>query len=244
MVILKQISLGDQVLDEIRRLIREHELTPGRLYSASEISERLNVSRSPVREALLRLAEAGMVAFHPNRGFEVFVPGVAGISEMVAVRLALEPTAARLAAGSADEQDRQVLRDIFTQLQDAAGSPESGGFSELDHQLHDHILKMAGNQRVREILSQLHITTSILADSAFEQARSLETIAAEHGQIVDAILDGNGAFAEERMYRHLELTGKLLLVREAARSSEPAEAEKVWNATAYAFTSRREPVAQ
>jgi DNA-binding GntR family transcriptional regulator len=244
MGIMKQVSLGDQVLDEIRRLIREHELTPGRMYSASEISERLNVSRSPVREALVRLAEAGMVAFHPNRGFEVFVPGVVEISEMVAVRFALEPRAARLAAGSTDGQDRQVLKDIFSQLQDAATSSDSGRFPELDHELHDHILKMAGNRRVREILSQLHVTTSILADSTFEQARSLEVIASEHGQIVEAILAGDQERAEEAMYRHVELTGKLVVAREAAHAPETAETEKIWSATAYAFTSRREPATQ
>lgn len=92
-------SLTDQVADAVRAAVRSGDLTPGRLYSAYQMADLLGVSRSPVREALLRLAEAGMVALERNRGFRIAVPGAREIAEVFHLRLLLEvPAVERVAA--------------------------------------------------------------------------------------------------------------------------------------------------
>ncbi|MGW0201118.1 GntR family transcriptional regulator [Nonomuraea sp. NPDC003201] len=90
-------SLAEQVISEVRRAVHTGAMVPGRLYSVYQVAEQLNVSRSPVREAMLRLAEAGLVQVERNRGFRVVLPHPREIVEIFGVRLALELPAARRA---------------------------------------------------------------------------------------------------------------------------------------------------
>jgi DNA-binding GntR family transcriptional regulator len=89
-------SLTDRVVHELRESIRSGVLRPGELYSVYQLAEQLQVSRTPVREGLLRLAEAGMVRFERNRGFRVLRSAPADIAGIFHLRLLLEVPAARL----------------------------------------------------------------------------------------------------------------------------------------------------
>src|SRR5919109_1592521 len=91
-------SLNDQVVEAVRAAIHSGDLAPGELYSAYQIADRLGVSRSPVREALLRLAETGLVRMERNRGFRIVAPAAHDIAEIFAVRLLLEVPASGQAA--------------------------------------------------------------------------------------------------------------------------------------------------
>src|ERR1700733_6256472 len=106
-------SLTDQAVAAIREAVRDGALVPGQLYSAYQIAAYLGVSRSPVREALMRLAEAGMVSFERNRGFRIVLPGPRDIAEVFGLRLLLEVPAARQAAGSATTELVAGLRAEF-----------------------------------------------------------------------------------------------------------------------------------
>src|SRR5690349_1341274 len=90
--------LADSVVTEVRDRIRTRRLVPGATYSVYQLADELGVSRSPVREGLVKLAEAGVVRFRRNRGFQVLLPEPRDIAEIFAVRVALEVPAARRAA--------------------------------------------------------------------------------------------------------------------------------------------------
>ena len=184
---------------------------PDETYSVYQLADLLDVSRSPVREALLRLAEAGLVQINRNRGFRVVIPQARDIEEIIDIRLALEPAAARRAAEHATDDEHAAIRAAF----DAMGGRE--------------------RERRRGAASGSLTTTCTTASCGPEatggRPRSstgsaprphcsgrpprppggtLPQIRAEHEPIVTAILRRDGAGAERAMRRHLEHTGRLL----------------------------------
>ena len=201
-------SLADAVVAAVRTGIIAGELVPDDTYSVYQLADLLGVSRSPVREALLRLAEAGLVQINRNRGFQVLKPQAHDIEEIIDIRLALEPTAARRAAEHATDAQRAELLDAFEAMGRATG--DESRFWLADHALHDRLMRAGGNQRAAAIIERLRATTALLGPPTTTAGRTLAEIRDEHEPIVTAILRRDGVDAETAMRDHLEHTGELL----------------------------------
>ena len=91
-------SLTDRAHAEIRRAIISGQLLPGSIHSIYKIAETLGASRSPVREALVKLAEQGMVSFERNRGVRILSTSLHDLEEILSLRLLLDVPATRRAA--------------------------------------------------------------------------------------------------------------------------------------------------
>jgi len=232
-------SLADQAVAAIRAAVRDGTLEAGQLYSAYQIAGYLGVSRSPVREALMRLAEAGMVVFERNRGFRIVIPGAADIAEVFQLRLLLEVPAARRAAmlapaglvvGAGPGAGPGIgpgagpgtgpgaglvagLRAELARMRAAAADHDEALFMRHDQRLHRLILEVAGNSRLTALVDNLRDTTRTLGASTAAQSRDLSDIAAEHVPIVDAIAAGDAAAAGAAMAYHLSHTGTLLVAQ-------------------------------
>ncbi len=220
-------SLADAVVDAVRTGITAGELVPDATYSVYQLADLLGVSRSPVREGLLRLAEAGLVRIDRNRGFRVLTPQARDIEEIIDIRLALEPTAARRAAEQASDAEHAEIRAAFEAMGSALGegttaTADEDRFWVADHAVHDSVMRAGGNQRAATIVHRLRATTALLGPPTTTAGRTLAEIRDEHEPIVTAVLHRRGVDAERAMRRHLEHTGELLarsLGRPAARAS-------------------------
>src|SRR5688500_5550260 len=113
-------SLAGAVAQSVRDGVAAGELVPEQTYSVYQLASLLGVSRSPVREGLLRLAEAGLVEIIRNRGFRVLPPRAHDIEEIVGIRLALEPPAARVAAEQATDAQHAAIRSALDAMAAAA----------------------------------------------------------------------------------------------------------------------------
>ncbi|MHA7274099.1 MULTISPECIES: GntR family transcriptional regulator [unclassified Arthrobacter] len=211
-------SLTERTIEAVREGIRNGSFVPGELYSVYRLADELGVSRSPVRDALLRLAETGMVAFERNRGFRVVLPGARELTEIIAVRLALEVPAAERAAVRATDADRSALHDEHSAMQAAVLAGDESAFMLHDQRLHGLLLDLAGNAHAARIIENLRDATRLVGASTIKKSRSLEDVYREHRPILDAIDDGDPVAAGSAMRRHLESTGRLLL-REAPDGS-------------------------
>lgn len=217
-------SLAEAVVGAVRSGITAGELVPDETYSVYQLADLLGVSRSPVREALLRLAEAGLVRIDRNRGFRVLTPLARDIEEIFDIRLALEPIAARRAAEHATDDQRAQVRDAFEAMRVA--TDDEARFWVADHAVHDSLLRAGGNQRVATIIERLRATTALLGPPTTTAGRTLAEIRDEHEPIVTAILRRDGDAAEQAMRDHLEHTGRLLARSLAGRSATtPSSAE-------------------
>ena len=210
-------SLTDRVVHELRESIRSGVLRPGELYSVYQLAEQLQVSRTPVREGLLRLAEAGMVRFERNRGFRVLRSAPADIAGIFHLRLLLEVPAARLAVR---RMDARVLEELRAELEAmrvvAVGSGDEPLFMRHDRRFHDLVLSATGNERLVATVDGLRDATVTLGASTVDRSRSLADVAAEHEPVLAALAAGDGGAAAEAMRRHISHTSTLLLTIAAA----------------------------
>ncbi|QDH10672.1 GntR family transcriptional regulator [Nocardioides dongxiaopingii] len=206
-------SLTDAVIAAVRDGVRDGELVPGATYSVYQLAGLLGVSRSPVREAMLRLAEAGLVEIVRNRGFRVVLPRARDVEEIFEIRLALEPAAAGRAATLGCPEATDCLAAMAT----AAADDDAPAFWAADHALHRALLTRAGNTRAAAIVEQLRSTTALLGPPTTATGRTLREIHAEHAPIVTAVRAGDAGAAEGAMRAHLEQTCRLLTAQPALR---------------------------
>ncbi|MEX1080290.1 MAG: GntR family transcriptional regulator [Homoserinimonas sp.] len=226
----RELSLTERTIDALREAIRNGSLKPGELYSVYQIAEDLGVSRSPVREALLRLAETGMVRFERNKGFRVVIPGPKALAEMISVRIALEVPAARRAATVAKGSDDHGLLAVCTAMKKAAADQNELLFMVHDQRLHAIILELAGNSYVQRIIENLRDATRLVGASTIKGSRTLDAVFQEHLPIVNAIVTGESAAAAHAMEEHLKVTGRSLLREAVSRPSagEHTDDTELW----------------
>ena len=204
---------AEQVMEAVRSALDTGVMVPGVKYSVYQLAEALGVSRTPVRDALLRLEEVGLVRFEARQGFRILLPEPREIADIFAVRLALELPAVQRAATICDAALTAQLSERMAMLTTAAAEGDERTFAYHDQLLHDHILEAAGNMRAREIVRSLRESTRLLGASTAERTRSLFDIDAEHQPIIAAIIANQPEQAVAAMRNHLTATGHLLVAQ-------------------------------
>ncbi|MDK8307290.1 GntR family transcriptional regulator [Corynebacterium imitans] len=201
---------ADSVVDYVREAIQSRAMKPGEWYSVTQLAEEMGVSRSPVREGLLKLQEAGLVRFAKNRGFEIVETGASDVAEIFAIRLGLEPPAAyRAASLRTPEQLAEVYR-LMAEMQRCADQGDETEFFVHDRALHVQLYVMSGSRYGQGVMERLRDITGILGHTTAGTSRTLHDILNEHRPIIEAIIAGDPAEAAATMREHLTITGKLL----------------------------------
>src|SRR5216684_4246526 len=178
--VLQPTSLAEKAYHAIRELIVSLELAPGAVIDERELIERLEIGRTPVREALRRLSHEGLVEVYPRRGMFVTGVDVRELARLSEVRELLEPEAARLAAERATDVDRAELGALLVELD--AGRSE---LIDLDERIHRAVYRAAHNDLLEATLEQYYVLAiriwSIGLDSAhMSRAEELEEAVEAH----------------------------------------------------------------
>lgn len=219
----------EHAIEAVRTAIDDGRMRPGVKYSVYKLAELLGISRTPVREALLRLEEVGLVKFEARQGFSILLPQPKEIAEIFAVRLALELPAVRKVAAAADPAVARALVEQRQRMRAAAADGTEEEFARRDFGLHDLILEAAGNARSRAIVKSLRETTRLLGASTADKIRTLSDIDSEHSPIVDAIIAANPPLAEAAMRSHLVNTGRLLVAEAIRANDADAGVDQIWS---------------
>jgi DNA-binding GntR family transcriptional regulator len=192
-------SLADKAYHEIRDLIVSLELAPGAVIDERDLIERLGIGRTPVREALRRLAHERLVEVYPRRGMFVTGVDVRQLARLSEVRAVLEPEAARLAAERATDDDRARLDALLTELD--AGTKE---LMQLDERIHRAVYRAARNDLLEATLEQYYALALRIWMLALERTQDLEEAVEAHRDLLEAIRDGDGVRAAQTMRDHVE----------------------------------------
>jgi DNA-binding GntR family transcriptional regulator len=192
-------SLADKAYHAIRGLIVSLELAPGAVIEERNLIERLGIGRTPVREALRRLAQERLVEVYPRRGMFVTGVDVRELARLSEVRVVLEPEAARLAAERATDADRAELAALVEEL-DAGGSELIG----LDERIHRAVYRAAHNDLLEATLEQYYVLALRIWTIALDHAHELEEAVEAHRALLEAINDGDGERAAETMRAHVQ----------------------------------------
>lgn len=192
-------SLADKAYHEIRGLIVSLELAPGAVIDERELIGRLEIGRTPVREALRRLAQERLVEVYPRRGMFVTGVDVRELARLSEVRAVLEPEAARLAAERATDADRAELALLLSELDAGAGE-----LIDLDERIHRAVYRAAHNDLLEATLEQYYVLALRIWSIALDRARELEEAVEAHRALLEAIHDGDGERAAATMRAHVE----------------------------------------
>lgn len=199
---IQPVSLAEKAYHAIRDLIVSLELAPGAVIDERELMERLGIGRTPVREALRRLAQEGLVEVYPRRGMFVTGVDVRELARLSEVRAVLEPEAARLAAERATDTDRAEIVELLEEL--AAGGRNDRELMQLDERIHGAVYRAAHNDLLEATLSQYYVLALRIWSMALDQSHELEEAVDAHQVLLEAIRDGDGPRAAETMRAHVQ----------------------------------------
>ena len=197
-------TLPEAAAERLRTLIIEGELAPGARLNERELSERLGVSRTPLREAFRMLAADGLLVQLPNRGAQVVALSPDDVRHAFEVMASLEGLSGELAAARATNRDVADLRALQAEMEEAHARHDLPGYYRVNRTIHERINAIAGNpiltQTFRTLNTRLHALRfrSNLVRGKWDQA------VAEHRDMIAALAARDGARLREILVRHLK----------------------------------------
>ncbi len=201
------ITRGDGLVDKAYKVIRDailsRRLAPGSRLSVPEIARQLDISRSPVREAIARIEYEGLAQSVSHRGAVVVQIDLDELIGIYDLREVLEGLAARLAARAADTAVLDELEQNWQAHHDAVESGDVDRHMELDAAFHALIRDVGGNPRVAANLRQLQGQIRVAMTTTVTRRGGMRTALAEHRALIDAIRDGDPAAAENVARDHI-----------------------------------------
>lgn len=203
---LRRVSLREQALDVVRQALVSGEIKPGDIYSAAALAERLGVSNSPVREAMLTLVHEGLLEAVPNRGFRVVPLSDTDLDEVYQLRLLLEVPAMVQLAERGIAAERERLTGLAEEIERAAADRDVIRFLETDRAFHLELLALHGNRRLVSIVANLRDQTRLYGLKMLAQQDKLGASAAEHRRLLSAIDAGDAELVSRLTRAHLEHT--------------------------------------
>jgi DNA-binding GntR family transcriptional regulator len=188
--LLKPETLTDQVYEILRERVISGTISPGEFIREHDVSERLGVSRTPVREALARLASEGFLERIPHRGFRLPEETVDDLIEIYPIMTALEVLGTREAFGRLDEKAFTELRKINQAYSRAFEEEDVYAGIENNHAFHEKLSARSGNKLLCRMLEDLRSRVRSLEIWAFSDIDHWQKSIAEHEAILQALEKG------------------------------------------------------
>jgi len=203
-------ALADDVYDAVLALLMDQVIEPGSRASIDGIARQLNVSPTPVREALARLESEGLVVKKALKGYTAApLLDSDGLRQLFEMRRLLEPYAARKAAGELDAATLQQLDDLCAAMHRSGQAAQTGDdrfedykdFANQDAEFHRLIAEHAGNALLTDAIARLR--AHMHQYRIYFRHGVVEETSGEHEAVLEALRSGTPAAAEKAMREHL-----------------------------------------
>jgi DNA-binding GntR family transcriptional regulator len=189
--------------NEVRRRIFDGEMAPGTQYLEQELAEMLGMSRTPVREALIRLADERLVEVRPRHGARVLGVSADDIADVYEITAELEATAARrLAARGLSASEIAALTDACARMDAATAKKDFAAWIRIDEEFHTLIVKAAGNQRLTELFEELMAQVHRARRQTMTERAVPMHSNKEHAALLDALKAGNAEQSHRLSHEH------------------------------------------
>lgn len=222
----KPDSLSDVVYETIRDAIINRVIAPGARLTEAGLAQQLNVSKTPVREALLKLRQIGLVEPTGRRGGRVTLPSRSSIQHAYEARQALESFAAEVVAERGSDADIAAIVDAAQRCLAAAEAGDFEGFRTWDSVFHEKIGEATANPRLSELIANLFALIGALRRRDVPHAEGSVACARAHVQIGEALRRRDPDAARKRMRDHVRQVEGYVLASLAEETfelpSEPA----------------------
>lgn len=200
---VRQGTIGNRVFDALRQAVVQLQLRPGHLLSEADVARQLGVSRQPVREAFIKLAEVGLVEVRPQRGTFVKLISIREVQNARFIREAIEIAVVRKAAIEAARGKIAELERILADQREASERGEHVAFLRLDEAFHHAIAHSADCDHAWRVLEGLKAQMDRVRYLSMPNATPIDTLIGQHAAIVDALGRHSPDDAEAAMRAHL-----------------------------------------
>jgi DNA-binding GntR family transcriptional regulator len=197
----KSKSMGQAAYDRLHEAIETGALKPGDRISVNGLADSLEISRTPVREAIAWLETDGLIVHEPYRGRVVAELDQQKVTELYAIRLVLETTAAGMAAQNASEAEVEVLKEMLAFEKTTLDDPIRR--ERQNRRFHEAIYRSAHNQYLLTTLKALQTPMILLGPATASDPARVQSAYAEHAKLVESIARHDPDAAREAMREHL-----------------------------------------
>jgi GntR family transcriptional regulator, rspAB operon transcriptional repressor len=197
-------TASSRIYADLRAELVSLQRRPGTPISEGEIAVSYGVSRTPVREALLKLSDEGLVEIFPQSGIIVSRIPIAALPEAIVIRKSLEETTARLAAELASASQILALHSILQRQREADAAQDREAFHQADELFHSTIAEIARYPGIWKLILQVKVNVDRFRRLTLPQAGRMAQVIAEHELILSAIEARDAPVAAAAMGKHLE----------------------------------------
>jgi DNA-binding GntR family transcriptional regulator len=202
---VSQRTLSDEVTERLRSAIRDGSLLPGARLIEQELAAKLDVSRVPVREAIQKLVEEGLVRKVPHRGAFVFMPSASEIEEISSLRVVLERFIIERVIERWQPRHEENLRRIVAEMRQAAAQGDFQQVYEYDYDFHRTLWEIAEHSMMLEVVAGLRsrINRFLYEATSALPATQLTMHVDSHDDLIQIINTGDVTAAQEEITRHV-----------------------------------------
>jgi len=197
-------TVNQRAYDLLCELIAAGHLQIGERLDERDLAEKMNISRTPVREAIGRLSAEGIIERRPYQGNYVRTFSSKQIRDLFDVRKNLETLAVSLAVRNASDNDRAALKSLVERCHAAFDSADRSEFEKADGQFHAMIATLSGNDTLISCLSNLRLQVQLARHSANESLELQVRTIGERNAIVEAFFAKDSAMAAKFMRKHID----------------------------------------
>lgn len=209
-------STRDYVYDVLKEKIITLQFEPGQSISEKEISDLFQVSRTPVREAFLKLTQENLLDVYPQRGTFVSLIDLQQVEEARFIRESLEKSVVRIACEKATTEAIRQLEEIFEEQKRCVQNNDYNQLFKLDEQFHFFITQIADKELVWSVIQQMNAHLNRIRMLSLAANINWDLILDQHEQIIEALRTKNATAAEQVMEEHLK---KLIFELEEIKSN-------------------------
>ncbi len=195
--------LREVIFTTLREAIIMGELKPGERLMEVQLSQKMGVSRTPVREAIRKLELEGFVNMVPRKGAEVAKLSVKDIMDVLEVRASLDGLATSLAASRITDEEIKELKHVLTQFENYVEKDNLQGVIKKDIEFHEVIYNASKNDKLIQILNNLREQVYRFRVIYLKDFSSTKEVVKEHSEIYDAIINKDSIGAREAAERHI-----------------------------------------
>ncbi len=190
---IKPRSIENEIISRLRAAIVSGQFPPGTHLNESEIAKQMEVSRIPIREAIKKLEQEGLVVRLPNKGVDVISFTDQDVRETFSLRARLESMAFEWAIPNITNEDMAQLRALVKEQETTIAERRYDDLARLDMRFHELICLKAGHSRLLKIWYELHAQGQMLLNLRFRQMADYtpKTVTEDHLKILDAIERGD-----------------------------------------------------
>ncbi|HTE96176.1 MAG TPA: GntR family transcriptional regulator [Bradyrhizobium sp.] len=197
-------TASSKIYSDLRTELVSLQRRPGEVISEAEIALSYGVSRTPVREAILKLSDEGLLEIFPQSGIFVSRIPIAALPEAILIRKSLEATTAQLAAERAAASQILVLQAILERQREANAAKDGDAFHRADEMFHATIAEVAGYPGIWTLIQQVKVNVDRYRRLTLPQQGRIARVIAEHEAILSAIAAHDAPGARTAMEIHLE----------------------------------------